>query len=101
MLRASDEALENPVLKEVYKTCIKIVDIIKEDSRDISDDILENHAAEYYGSICSTIMNTILINMVKGMDIPNREDKDEYYMQLVSELGKKAIEAYLIQSYSH
>ena len=47
------------------------------------------------------MMNTILINMVKGMEIPNKEQRDNYYMNLVSELGKHAIQSYLVQLYSH
>jgi hypothetical protein len=101
MIKVSEEQMKNPAFKAAHDTCIKLLHVIREDSKTVDHDILEYHAAEYYGTICSTMMNTILINMVKGMDIPDKEQRDNYYMNLVSELGKHAIQAYLIQLYSH
>lgn len=101
MIRVSEEHMQIPAFKAAHDTCMKLLEVIKEDSKTVDHDILENHAAEYYGTICSTMMNTILINMVKGMDIPDRDQRDNYYMSLVSELGKHAIQAYLSQLYSH
>jgi len=101
MIKVSDEFMQNPVFKSAHETCMKLLKVIQEDSKVVDHDILENHAAEYYGTICSTMMNTILINMVKGMEIPNKEQRDNYYMNLVSELGKHAIQSYLVQLYSH
>ncbi len=101
MIKVSKEHLENPAFKAAHETCLKLLEVIREDSLTVSHDILEHHAAEYYGTICSTMMDTILINMVRGMDIPNKEERDNYYMSLVSELGKHAIQSYLVQLYSH
>lgn len=101
MIKVNEESMTNPAFKAAHATCLKLLEVIQEDSKVVDHDVLENHAAEYYGTICSTMMNTILINMVKGMDIPDRDQRDNYYMNLVSELGKHAIQSYLIQLYSH
>ena len=101
MIKVSDEQMLNPAFKAAHDTCLKLLEIIKDDSETVDDEVLEYHAAEYYGTICSTMMNTILINMVKGMDIPSKEERDNYFMELVSELGRQAIQSYLVQLYSH
>lgn len=101
MPKVSEESLANPTFKAAHATCLKLLKVIQEDSRTVDHDILEHHAVEYYGTICSTMMNTIMINMIKGMEIPDKEQRDHYYMNLISELGKNAIESYLIQLYSH
>lgn len=97
----SEEYEKDPVYVAARETCIKILDIIKQDSIAVDNYIIEEEAVKYYGTICSTVTNTILINLIKGLRIPDKDSRDEYFMHLTSEIGKHAIQAYLTQMYAH
>lgn len=101
MIKMSDESIRNPALKAAHDTCEKLLLVIRQDSKDIDQDILENHAVEYYGSICSTMMNTILINVVKGLEIPTREERDDFFKSVVAGIAKITIDTYTMHLYSH